>query len=290
MTETVPHEILATGFSLTEGPRFDDEGRLWFGDVIGHGLYRWTETSGVEAIDAGRLSVGGVVGDEDGGMICSGRAGLLHIDPKTGATSPIPVAIDGVPVTNINDIEADPFGNLWGGVADYEAFERGEPPRLCPLFRLSTDGHTVRLAEMPIPNGMEFRADGRQLILSESTEGVFVYDVAADGTLSNRTLFAAMPDSDGIAMDRKGGLWVTRYFTNTIEYFSAEGRLERRIALPFSAVASVTFGGPDLTDLYVVGGELKLSDRGGVLRFPVETPGLPPRKTRIGGLRAGRGA
>jgi len=286
MTGTAQPEILATGFSLTEGPRFDDEGRLWFGDVIGHGLYRWTEAGGVEAIDADRLSVGGVVGDEDGGIICSGRAGLLHIDPVTGASSAIPVVIDGVAVTNINDIEADPFGNLWGGTADYEAFERGEPPRPCTLFRLSPDGAAVRLAEMPIPNGMEFSADGRRLILSESTAGVFVYDVASDGTLSNRTLLAAMPDSDGIAMDRKGGLWVARYFTNTVEYFSPDGRLERRIELPFSAVASVTFGGPDLTDLYVVGGELKVSDLGGLLRFPVETPGLPPRKTRVGGLRA----
>lgn len=279
MTDDV--KWLAQGFFLPEGPRMDDKGDLYFGDVTGHGLYRCRPGRAVEAIDAERRSVGGVVVDEAGGIICSGREGLIRFDPATGERRAIPVVIDGVAVTDINDIEADAAGNLYGGTLDYQAFEEGRAPGPSIVFRLNRDGSAERLAERTIPNGMDFTADGSRFFLSESGDGVFTYAIAADGSLADRRLFAALPDSDGIALDSAGGLWVARYLTNGLEYYAPDGTLARRVALPFGAVASVTFGGPDLTDLIVAGGDLRTCGLGGILSIEVETPGLPARKTGV---------
>jgi sugar lactone lactonase YvrE len=99
----------------------------------------------------------------------------LRFDPITGDRRPIPVVIDGIAITDINDIEADAAGNLYGGTLDYEAFEEGRPPRPSIVFRLNRDGTADKLAEMPIPNGMDFSSDGDRFFLSESGEGVFTY-------------------------------------------------------------------------------------------------------------------
>lgn len=273
-------EWMARGFFLTEGPRFDGSDYVYFGDVTGHGLFRCRMGEDVEPIAPDRMSVGGVVLDETGGIICSGREGLARFDPKSGSLTPLPVSIDGVPLTNANDLEADADGNLYGGTLDYEAFEQGIAPRPSMLFRVNRDGTAVKLAEMPIPNGMDFAPDGR-LYLSESGEGVFSYAIDPAGELTDRRCFAEMNDSDGIALDVGGGLWIARYLSDHLEYRRADGSLSARIQMPFAAVASVAFGGRDGRDLYVAGGSLTERGTGGIVRLRVPVPGLPTRKAGI---------
>jgi sugar lactone lactonase YvrE len=274
-------EWIARAGALAEGPRIDDRGDLYFGDVLGRGLYRCAAGGAAQAVLPDRRSVGGVVIDEAGGVLCSGREGLARFDPVTGETRAVPILIDGVAITSVNDIEADPAGNLYGGTLDYEAFDEGRAPRPSILFRLGRDGAAVKLATLPIPNGMDFSADGARFYLSESGEGVFSYAQGRDGQLADRRLVAAMPDSDGIVLDSAGGLWVARYLCNLLEYHAPGGGLARRIALPFGSVASVTFGGDDLHMLHVAGGDLQRGDQGGVLRLRVDAPGLPPRKAAL---------
>jgi sugar lactone lactonase YvrE len=105
--------------------------------------------------------------------------------------------------------------------------------------------------------------------------------LTSDGRLTDRRLFAALPDSDGIALDSAGGLWVARYLTNHLEYYSPDGTLAQSLTLPFAPVASVTFGGPDLTDLIVAGGNLQTRSMGGIITMPVQIPGCPLRKTAV---------
>lgn len=277
---SVEVEWIARGVNLAEGPRFDDRGDLYFGDALGVGLYRCRPGEAMETVEPDRRSVGGVVIDEAGGILCSGRAGLLRIDPITGERRSIPVVIDGVVIADMNDLEADAAGNLYGGTLDYAAFDEGRAPNPSILFRLNRDGRAVRLAQMPVPNGMDFGPDGR-FYLSQSGEGVFSYGLTSDGRLTDRQLIAALPDSDGIVLDSGGGLWVARYMCNLLEYHVPGQGLVRSIPLPFGAVASLTFGSEDMLQLYVAGGDLREKGTGGMLRLPVEIAGLPARKAGV---------
>lgn len=271
---------IASGLFLAEGPRCDDNGTLYFGDAIGTGLFAWRDGGGQRAVAADLPNVGGCVFHGDGGIICSTRQGLAYYDTESGDIEQIECSVDG-DLVRINDIEAAPDGSLWGGTIDHEALETGSKMRPGYLFRMDPSGSVTRLKDVMIPNGMEFSDDGTQLYFSESGEGVFVYDVSPEGQISGRRAFALMPDSDGIAMDRNGGLWIARYQTNRMEYYDAEGGRQKSVEVPFESATSACFGGSDLTTLFVTGGHLEEPSHGGVVSFTVEIPGREERKTSV---------
>lgn len=277
----MPIEIIATGLNLGEGPREADNGDLYFTDVLGDGLYRYSDGSGVVSIDPVSRNVGGVVLNADGSVIYSTRSGFKVYDPSTGTCHILPVHMDGAPFTlSVNDIEAGPNGAIYAGTIDHEGFENGVTPKPGFLFRVDPDGNATRLVEVGLPNGMDFTSAGR-MIVSESGEGVFSYAVMADGSIGDRRLIVAMPDSDGIVLDEADGLWVARYMTNRVEYYDADGNFQRSIEVPYAAAASVALGGKDRSQLYVTGGDIVEKGKGGVIRLPVEIRGKKPYYSNI---------
>lgn len=272
---------LASGLSLAEGPRWHESGTLYFGDAIGSGLFTWREGEGQKTAVPDQNNLGGIVFHQDGSLICSTSKGFIHYDPDSRVVKPIECTLNDAPIGRVNDIEAAPDGSLWGGTVDHEALETGSKMRPGVLFRMDPSGTVTGLKDIMIPNGIEFSDDGTQLYFSESGDGVYVYDVSSEGQISGRRAFALMPDSDGMVMDRSGGLWIARYMTNRIEYYDADGALQQSVETPYEAATSACFGGPDLTTLYVTGGNLEEAGRGGVVSFTVEIPGREERKTSI---------
>ena len=90
-------EELASGFSLLEGPTVNREGHVYFSDVLGGGVYRWSP-DGVQQVVPKRRGVGGIVLHEDGGLIVTGRD-VLHV--RDGESRTV-LALDGV--TGFNDL------------------------------------------------------------------------------------------------------------------------------------------------------------------------------------------
>src|SRR5690242_20616482 len=60
MEETMAFEILASGFGLIEGPRADDQNRLYFSDVPNGGVYRRSPDGNIETVIPKRRGVGGI--------------------------------------------------------------------------------------------------------------------------------------------------------------------------------------------------------------------------------------
>ena len=56
---------------------------------------------------------------------------------------------------------------------------------------------------------------------------------------------------DGMTVDAEGYVWSARWNGGLLIRYALDGTEDRRIALPVPKVSSVTFGGPDYTDLYV---------------------------------------
>jgi sugar lactone lactonase YvrE len=264
-----------------EGPRFDDEGNLYFGDALDNGFYRFSKAKGVEEIDSLASGVGGVVIHQDGGVIYSGRQGMMHYQPRSGAIRRVDALWETRPLTGVNDIEADRFGNLYGGTLDFDAFDKGVPPQPGFLFRLNVDGSLTRLRNVGISNGIAFSPLGESMYFSESGEGVFSYDLSESGNVTNRQLFAGLDDSDGIAVDLQGGVWVARYLNNHIKYFNTNGDLIQEVPTPFENVTSVTFGGKDMKELYITGGTLGIKGKGGLAKLTVEIAGMKSHKTSV---------
>ena len=74
--------------------------------------------------------------------------------------------------------------------------------------------------------------------------------------MTNRRLLAEFSGADGLQVDAGGGIWVANYAVGNVTRFRPDGMVDR--VYDFSGrfdgcrITSLTFGGPDLKDLYVV--------------------------------------
>jgi xylono-1,5-lactonase len=280
----VDFDFIATGFEFAEAPRVANDGSIYFSDLTGGGFHRCARDGVIETVIPDRMWIGGSVLDESGWVICSGKGGLIAVHPVTKETRTILTEIGGIPIVAINDIEADARGGLFGGTVDFAAvFERGEAPSGGLFFHLSATGDVRILRDgLVVSNGMGFSPDGTRLYHSESTKGIWVYGLDASGMPGSPTLFVDIDDSDGLAVDDEGGVWVCCWQRAEIRRYLPSGVLDRTITLPFPHLVSLAFGGPDMSDLYVTtGGNPDHPHKGGVVRFRCGFRGLRSDKTRL---------
>lgn len=282
-------ETLATGYGLLEGPRTDDQNRLYFSDVRGGGVFRRSPDGQIETlISTDRKSVGGIALNEGGGILVTGPS-LAQWDEQTGQLKEIFTAWDGKPLFGLNDLTTDDQGGVWVGSfgCDISKFDFKSTPPPGSLFRVDPSGAVTQLWEgVEVTNGLGFTADRKLLYHCDSTtRAVWAYDVRADRTVSDRQLFAKLPDGmpDGMTVDIEGGVWVAVVAgSGEVVRFKPDGTVDRRINIPAKTITSVAFGGPDMCDLYVVTANNDQRDlKGTVFRTRSEIPGLPVPKAKF---------
>jgi sugar lactone lactonase YvrE len=268
------------GWGLLEGPRCDPQGRVYFSDVLGGGVRRWTPggsggSGSVEDVVPKRRGVGGIALHADGGVVVSGRD-LAHVG-SDGETRVLLTPHPGV--MGFNDFIPADDGSVLVGAMRFRPFA-GEPPVAGEVWRVPADGTEPEELFGPVgwPNGMGLSPDG---------ETVYIADYSAHEILAWRAgesmtpvSWAAMPDGadcDGLAVDAEGGVWVALGAAGAIGRFDPDGGFAERFEVPSSFVSSVAFGGSDMRDLYVTTADNTAHPkRGGTLwRGRAEVPGRP---------------
>src|SRR5262249_40870508 len=96
-------ETLATGYGLLEGPRTDEQNRLYFSDVRGGGVFRRSPDGRIETLIPERRSVGGIALNEGGGLLVTGT-GLAYWNERSGGIRDIFTEWDGKPLFGLNDL------------------------------------------------------------------------------------------------------------------------------------------------------------------------------------------
>jgi xylono-1,5-lactonase len=272
-------EILSSGYTLVEAPRVDERGRLYFSDVRGNGgVYRRDPQGVVEMLIPKRKGVGGLALNEGGGFVCGGR-GLMYWDEKTRQSRDVFTQFEGRPLKGLNDLQPDDHGSVY--VGSLESDETHQLP--CNLFRVDPDGTVSKLWEgIEVTNGLGFSPDRKLLYHCDTnTEAVWVYDVQPDRTVKDRRIFAKVEGwPDGMAVDAEGGVFVAMAHGGEVVRIKPNGTVDYRIKIPQSFVTSVTFGGADLQDLYVVTARDKIA-MGTIYRLRSDIPGLPVPKARF---------
>lgn len=281
-------EQLATGFTLIEGPVWDRARGLLFSDVLDGGVHCLGRDGTVAVVIPHRRGMGGLSLHAAGGMVVSGR-NIAYKPAGDGATRVL-LETDNTDA-GFNDITTDAAGRVYAGSLGASPFEDQVGDRTPgALFLIDLDGATRRVAEgIKLTNGMGFSPDGKRLYHSDSgDQSVHVYDVGADGDVTNRRPFARLDHGlpDGLVVSEDGAVWVADAHGGKVWVFEVDGGLRRKIPVPLPMVTSVCFGGDDLRDLYVVtGSEGAPTDHSGtVYRMRVDVPGLPvaPARVRVG--------
>lgn len=134
-------------------------------------------------------------------------------------------------------------------------------------------GGTITLLEdsMGTTNGIEVSPDDKTLYVNESVQRkVWAYDLAPDGTISNKRLLIEFPDfgMDGMRCDADGNLYIARHGKGTVVKVSPSGSVLQEITLMGKKPSNVAFGGKDGRTVYVT-----LQDNGNIERFLADKPG-----------------
>lgn len=197
---------LVTGRSFLEGPRWH-AGALYVSDMHGDAVLRITtdgavntvveveQPSGLGWLPDGSLLVSSMTARAV--MRFDGTALTTHADVSTFAEH------------EINDMVVDAHGHAFVGQFGYD-LRGGGKPTPAALLRVDPDGSVHEAApDLRMANGMVITGDGATLLVAESSgKDIVAFDLGADGTLTNRRVWAELPDApDGIGIDAADGVW-----------------------------------------------------------------------------------
>ncbi len=128
------------------------------------------------------------------------------------------------------------------------------------LWMIKPDGKVVNLERnIGTTNGIEVSPNGKYLYVNESIQRkIWRYDIAKDGSISNKTLFYSFEDfgMDGMRCDSYGNLFVTRHGKGTVVKLSPKGKLVKEYILKGTLATNLTFS-QDESMIYVT-----VADRG----------------------------
>lgn len=246
-----------------EGPVWDAAlQRLVWVDILNGLVHRYDPVSGDdETVEVGK-AVGAAAPRASGGLVLALEDEFAAFDPATGELTPLaPVEADA-PGRRMNDGKCDRAGRFWAGSMEWD----GEHPT-GSLYRLDPDHTVTRVLEgVRISNGLGWSPDERLMYYIDSpTYRIDVFDFDLDaGRLANRRVLVEVPREwgmpDGMTVDAEGYLWVAFWGGWAVRRLAPDGKLVETLRLPVSQVSSCTFGGPDLTDLYITSATDKLSE------------------------------
>lgn len=285
--------VVDAGAALGEGPLWDDARQvLWWIDMMGHQVHRWSPGSGDEVIlDAGTV-IGSVALTADGRLAVAVDRDLVVVDPDGGSASLVAVG-DGVPGGVLNDSGCDPDGNLWIGVSTEEETE----PVGCLRVVTPDLQVTTVLTGLTVPNGIDWSPDERLVYFVDSPArriDVFPAGRKALGTRATLAVIETDAMPDGLTVDREGGIWVALWDGWSVRRYLPDGSLDLVVELPAAKVTSCAFGGEDFRDLYITTAscDLTAAERaaqplaGAVFRVRTEVAGSPARRFALSGPAA----
>lgn len=291
-------DVVAEGFSYLECPRWH-EGRLWLSDFYQHEVVAISsdgtrevmarvpqQPSGLGFLPDGRALIVSmrdrkVLRREHSGELAL-HADLMHLAPW-----------------HLNDMIVDAKGRAYVGNFGWDLMS-GAPAQTTCLIRVDPDGRaSVAADDLMFPNGTGITADGKTMIISESFAGrLSAFDIATDGTLSGRRVWAQLgdvptefhgdiPDTvsvpDGLCLDAEGAVWVADAIRHCVVRVAEGGRELDRVSTGDMGVYACMLGGADGRTLYLcaapsfVESERKDTQDAKVLSTRVKVPhaGLP---------------
>jgi sugar lactone lactonase YvrE len=249
---------LLSGLVIGESPRWH-EGRLWFahwgtGEIVAVDLEGRSEVVGQGPPGLG-WSIDWL---PDGRLLATGQ-GLMRRERDGSMVSH--ADLSGLGVEGFNEIVVDGRGNVYvNGGCDFEPGE-GEAPGIIAL--VTPDGAVRRVADgIAFPNGMVVTPDNSTLIVAESFgRCLTAFDIADDGGLSNRRVWADGVGPDGICIDAEGAVWtgVGGFGENLVGRVHDGGEVLERVRLDMPCFACM-LGGDDAKTLFMLVADWRIAD------------------------------
>ncbi|TFD93868.1 SMP-30/gluconolactonase/LRE family protein [Cryobacterium lactosi] len=185
-----------------------------------------------------------------GGAVIALERGFALEEPD-GTLNRLPEVWSDATV-RMNDGGTAPDGSFYCGSMAYD-----QRTGAGSLYRLAPDGSvTLAQAGVTISNGLDWSPDGSLAYYNDTPTGrIGVFDWAPDTGLTGLRTFAEIPSADGypdgLTVDSDGGVWVALYAGGAVRRYTPDGRLDEVITVAADRVTACTFGGDDLSQLFI---------------------------------------
>jgi len=279
MSET---RVLLDGLRFPEGPRWHD-GKLWFSDM---------HDGRVMTLDpSGRSETELRLDDESSGLgwLPDGRLLVVSMHQRKVLRRERDGVVEHADLSDVasfhaNDMVVDRAGRAYVGNFGFD-LNGGEVYKTTKLALVHPDGRVAVAAEdLLFPNGTVITPDGSTMVIGETFAArLTAFDIAADGKLSNRRVWAELEGAvpDGICLDAEGAIWVASPISKGVLRVREGGEVVQRIAVEHQAYACM-LGSEDRRTLYLCTAAnhdpAKTGDRTGrieAVRVDVPGAGLP---------------
>lgn len=253
-------ELVATGYTFTEGPAWDGT-RLIFSDIPGNAVYAYTPgESAPTVLYSPSMNANGHTFDLAGRLLNAehGSGALTRWTSEAGRQVVVE-AFEGKHLNSPNDVvvrQAD--GLILFTDPPYGLGQRASEVGFAGVFAF--DEPTARMVliddQLSRPNGLALSPDERVLYVGDTaTQTLWAYDLGADGTASGKRLVIDLKaeglsgNVDGVRVDSAGLVYLTCPGGICV-VDPARGALLERMAVPKRAT-NLAWGGPELSELYI---------------------------------------
>lgn len=276
-------ELIKDGFKGTEGPIGYTDGSLLFTETQANRIVRIGPDNVVSTFLENSNGANGLALNATGEIIA-----VQTLQPKVGIIYPADKQkvftenFEGTAFQRPNDVVLAKNGGIYftdSGTRPNK--ENPNPPASHPgVFYITPAGELKRLAnDIDRPNGIQLNKDETVLYVANTAgEHILAFDIAADGSVSNKRNFAKLDGwknedgnwssgADGLAIDDADRLYVAS--NSGIELFGPKGEALGIIPLP-KKPQNIAFAGADKKTLYAVG-------RGAAYKIPLIAQGYKGR-------------
>jgi gluconolactonase len=252
-------ECVATGFRFTEGPIwFEEEKYLLFSDIPANQILRLASHRGVEICRQPSGNSNGLTLDKENRLIaCEQSNRRVTRTEKDGSITVLADRFRGKRLNSPNDVVVKSDGSIYFTDPPYGIKPDQQEQPIQGVYRLSPDGKELVVVadDFERPNGLAFSPDEKKLYIDDSSNRrhIRVFDVQADGTLSNGRIFHDMNVKesgvpDGMKVDAYGHIFCTG--AGGVWVFDTDGNHLGMIVTP-EKPSNCAWGGEDWKSLYI---------------------------------------
>ncbi len=198
-------------------------------------------------------------------LICAFETGLAYFHPDTQEIRWLKKNMAHAGHTRLNDGRIDKRGRFWfGSLIDNDDCKLVENGPEGKLYCLDTDG-TIKAFEnkIRISNSICWSPDGNIMYFADTPEKeIYTYNFET-GIPTDRQLFCKTADHvapDGAIVDSQGYLWSAQWGGNQVIRYHPKGAVDTILQLPVSQPTCLTFGGDELSLLFVTTANYGLSE------------------------------
>lgn len=254
---------LATGYIWSEGPIWDQRDEsLYFTDFTPNMIFRWSAAQGVSEYRNDSNRACGLAFDRDGGILCAQTTtrAVTRIS-RDGSVSVLADSFEGKPLNSPNDVIVRSDGLIFFTDPSVKGTGNENLVGWSGVYCFDVQSERMQLIDkLGWPNGISFSPDERVLYVDDTGEQIiYAYDLAKDGSVSNKRIFAEMDraygqgGADGMKLDVHGNMYVTGpggIWVFAVSQSGGHGEALGIISVGEIA-ANLCFGGSDRQTLYI---------------------------------------